>query len=88
MTKKEALINCIENAIDYRQAYVGVLVNLPKKQRELTIFQRESYVDKINYYDMAYDDELNLKSSNGQVSIENFCCADGLEQIEMELMED
>lgn len=88
MTKKEALVNCIENAIDYRQKYVGVLVRLPKDKKELIIFQRDSYVDKMNYYQNAYTDELELMSSNGQVYIENFCCADNLEQIEIELMEE
>ncbi|GAA0092986.1 hypothetical protein UT300009_30160 [Paraclostridium bifermentans] len=87
MTKKEALINCIENAIDYRQKYVGVLINLPKDKKELIIFQRDSYVEKMNYYDNAYTEELELKSSNGKVNIENFCCADSLEQVEIELME-
>ena len=87
MSIKQHLLKCIDIAIRHRQKYVAVLVELPTGNHEVIVFKRDSYADKINYYDNAYNDELELKY-NPEVKIINFCCADCLEQVEIDLFED
>lgn len=85
MSKKEELLSCIRNAYNYNIRYVGVLTKNTRNKFELIVFQQDSFKDKVNYYSSLFDDNLFLKK-NKKVVVIDFCCANNLEEMEMELL--
>lgn len=85
MTKKDNLIECFKVAMDYMQKYVAVKIELPNNKNEIIIFERNSFLDKMKYYDTHYNDELELERSP-EVKVVDFCCANDFESIEVELL--
>jgi hypothetical protein len=86
MTKKERLIQCITNAIKYNMELIAVVVKLPTGDEELIINKRGAFMDKLNYYDVAYDDDLKLKDCS-DIEIVSFTSANSLFAIEGDLYE-
>lgn len=85
MSKKENLMECFKVAMDYVQKYVAVKIELPNGKGEVTIFERNSFIDKMKYYDANYNDNLELVRSP-EVKIIDFCCANDFESVELELL--
>lgn len=85
MTKKDNLMECFKVAMDYMQNYIAVKIELPNDKNEIIIFGRNSFLDKMKYYDVHYNDELELIRSS-EVKIIDFCCANDFESIEVELL--
>lgn len=85
MTKKDNLMECFKVAMDYVQKYVAVKIQLPNDKSEVIIFSRNSFFDKMDYYNRNYNDDLELKRSS-EVKIIDFCCANDFESIEVELL--
>lgn len=84
-TKKQRLIECINNALKYYQKYVAIKIKLPDDKFEIITFNRRACIDKINYYEQFYTDDLTLKSCD-EISVADFCCANTFEAIELELI--
>lgn len=84
MTKKENLMECFKVAMDCIQKYMAVKIELPNNKGEIIIFERNSFFDKMRYYDANYNDDLELVR-NPEVKIIDFCCANDFESIELEL---
>ena len=85
MSKKDNLMECFKVAMDYMQKYIAIKLELPNDKGEVIIFERNSFLDKMRYYDVNYNDELEL-DRNPDVKIIDFCCANDFESIEMELL--
>ncbi|HSQ89774.1 hypothetical protein [Romboutsia sp.] len=85
MSKKENLMECFKVAMDYMQKYVAILIGLPNNKREVIIFERNAFLDKMNYYNNNYDDELKLIKSP-EISVLDFCCSNEFGSIEIELI--
>lgn len=85
MTKKDNLIECFKIAMDYMQKYVAVKIQLPNDKGEVIIFERNTFLDKMRYYDANYNDELELVK-HPEIKIVDFCCANDFESIEVELL--
>ena len=85
MSKKDNLMECFKVAMDYMQKYIAVKIELPNNKGEVIIFERNSFLDKMRYYDTNYNDELEL-NRNSDVKIIDFCCANDFESIELELL--
>ncbi|GAA0861724.1 hypothetical protein [Paraclostridium tenue] len=61
MTKQE-LIKIFKDAIDTKQEYIGVAIEMPNGAIEIIINLNNNFKDKINYYKDKYDDELRMKN--------------------------
>lgn len=85
MTKKDNLIECFNVAMKFIQKYMAIKIQLPNDKYEVIVFGRDSFIDKMEYYDANYNEELELVRSP-EVKIIDFCCANDFESIEMELL--
>ena len=85
MTRKDILVGCFENAFECDMEYVGLLVQSPNDILEMIIIPNEFILDKLEYYEKAYDDDLCLKTCK-EVKIINFTCADSLDDIETDFL--
>ncbi|CEQ04093.1 Uncharacterised protein [[Clostridium] sordellii] len=61
MTKQE-LIKIFKDAIDTKQEYIGVAIEMPNGAIEIIINLNNNFKDKIDYYKDKYDDELRMKN--------------------------
>ena len=85
MTKKDNLIECFNVAMKFIQKYMAIKIQLPNDKYEVIVFGRDSFIDKMEYYDANYNEELELVRSP-EVKIVDFCCANDFESIELELL--
>ena len=85
MTKKDNLIECFNVAMKFIQKYIAIKIQLPNDKYEVIVFGRDSFIDKMEYYDANYNEELELVRSP-EVKIIDFCCANDFESIELELL--
>ena len=85
MTKKDNLIECFNVAMKFIQKYIAIKIQLPNDKYEVIVFGRDSFIDKMEYYDANYNEELELVRSP-EVKIVDFCCANDFESIELELL--
>ena len=85
MTKKDNLIECFNVAMKFIQKYIAIKIQLPNDKYEVIVFGRDSFRDKMEYYDANYNEELELVRSP-EVKIIDFCCANDFESIELELL--
>ena len=85
MTRKEMLIGCFENAFECDMEYVGLLIQMPKDSLEIIIIPNEFILDRLEYYDRAFDKELCLEGCK-EVKILKFTCADTLDEIETDFL--
>ena len=85
MTKKDNLIECFNVAMKFIQKYMAIKIQLPNDKYEVIVFGRDSFIDKMEYYDANYNEELELVRSP-EVKIIDFCCANDFESIELELL--
>ena len=86
MTRKEQLIQCISHAMKYGMQYIGVVVKLPSGCEELIVNKSQSFIEKIEYYDMAYDDDLKMIDCP-DIEIIDFTTSNSLFHIEGEIFE-
>lgn len=86
MSKKERLIQCITNAIKYGMCYIGVVVKLPNEHEELIVNKSASFMDKLEYYDMTYDEDLKMIGCP-EIEIIDFATSNSLYAIESEIFE-
>lgn len=84
MNKKQQLKQCFENALNYKIKYVAVLIKLPNDATELIINKHENCLEKLEYYQNAYDDDLKL-NANKSIEIIDFSCGNNLMDIEYDL---
>ena len=82
--KKEQLLECFKTAMKFLQEFMALKIETPNKQCELIIFTRENYADKMDFYSQYYNEDLECLA-NRDVKIIDFCCANDLESIQMEL---
>ena len=85
MTRKDNLIECFNVAMKFIQKYMAIKIQLPNDKYEVIVFGRDSFIDKMEYYDANYNEELELVRSP-EVKIIDFCCANDFESIELELL--
>lgn len=85
MSKKDNLIECFKVAMDYMQKYVAIKTEFPDGKNEITIFERNSFLDKMQFYNTCFDDELESRMCP-DMKIIDFCCANDFESIEVELL--
>ena len=85
MPKKDNLIECFNVAMKFIQKYMAIKIQLPNDKYEVIVFGRDSFIDKMEYYDANYNEELELVRSP-EVKIIDFCCANDFESIELELL--
>lgn len=85
MTKKDNLMECFNVAMDYLQKYIAIKIELPNNKTEIIIFGRNAFFDKMRYYDLTYNDDLEMVK-NPEIKIADFCCANDFESIELELL--
>lgn len=84
MSKKEQLLECFKTAMKFLQEFMALKIETPNKKCELIIFTRENYADKMDFYSQYYNEDLECLA-NKDVKIIDFCCANDLESIQMEL---
>ena len=85
MNRKQQLIDCFDTAIKCHQEYMAVKIQTPNKNNEVIIFKRDNFIYKRDYYINNYDDKLRL-IRNRKVKIVDFCCANSLEEVECDLL--
>lgn len=86
MSFKEQMMQCFQNALKYNQQFIAVVVELPEGNEELIVNRRASIMDKMNYYDKNYDDDL-IKKDNPNIRIVTFTSGNSLFAIENDLFE-
>ena len=73
MNKKEQLLDCFDTAMRFLQEFI--------------VFKRENYASKRDYYCNFYNDNLELLA-NKKVKIVDYCCANDMESIQLELWDE
>lgn len=86
MTRKEQLMQCISHAIKYGMCYIGVVIKLPSGCEELIVNKSQAFMEKMEYYDVAYDDDLKMINCP-QIEILEFATGNSLFTIESEIFE-
>lgn len=82
LLKKQYLHNCIKVALEEESKYIGILIQLPDCRRpEVIINPAINFEKKWEYYDGAYNNELELRF-NPKVKIVGFTHADSFAEIE------
>lgn len=85
MTKLQELEQCFLNGYNYNMKFVAILVELPEGEQELIVNNKRAIMNKLNYIKTAYNDDLELKNSDGKVKIIDFTCGNSLTSIEEDL---
>lgn len=84
--KMEHLEYCIVGAMECDYKYIGMKIAMKGFEKpEIIINERENFKSKLNYYKMAYDDNLNLKACSG-IKIIDIAFGDTFADIEKRLM--
>lgn len=83
---KQRMMECFSNALKFNMQFIAVVIKLPNGQEELIINRREGFMDKMNYYDKVYDDEL-FKRDCKDIQILAYTSGNSLFAIEGDLYE-
>ena len=87
MNKKEQLLDCFDTAMRFLQEFMGIKIQTPNGLHEIIVFKRENYASKRDYYCNFYNDNLELLA-NKKVKIVDYCCANDMESIQLELWDE
>lgn len=80
------LNNCFESAITVGAKFIGVSVSIPEQTAvEVIINERGSFKSKQDYYNHAYNDDLNHKHAAG-IKIVGFTYGNTFEEIQTDLV--
>lgn len=79
--KMRDLEECMRQAIEWDMNYVGVLIEVPKKEIECVIIPNSNFSNKLSYYQEAYNEELEHQKAEG-VNIIGFASGDTFGEIE------
>lgn len=76
------LENIFNQAIGYDEQYIGVRVEMTGLESpEIIINPRENFEEKLNYYKVAYNDDLTLKNTDS-VKITGFTYGSNFAEIQ------
>ncbi|MGL5378970.1 hypothetical protein [Clostridium sp.] len=85
--KLENLKKCFEAAIENGTKYVGVKVWMYGfEECEVIINPTNNFGKKLEYYQIAYNDDLNLKNAPDKIKIVGITYGNSLEEIEQDLI--
>lgn len=83
---QEHLERCFRRAKEHGAKYIGLCIRMKDYEKdEIIINPAENFDDKLAYYNLAYDDELNHRHAEG-VAIVGFTYGNSFEKIENDLI--
>ena len=84
--KMKNLEKCILAAIEKRSKYIGIRVEMADFEKsEIIINPTENFTKKLEYYRLAYNDDLKLKNAPDKIKIIGFTYADSYDLIQQDL---